>query len=402
MPSPCAICNSPNSYSCASCYSAAYCSIECQQTDWPVHKTLCKIFKNFQSSTRTSSRSKLGLLLPVDSKTPRPVWVECELINDYEYEGDLPYEYSHVDSLLGTDKPFPERKSITRNIFRGFSLDHTVKVVCRETFLVDGSKKNICIEELTRGKMLHDWRGPIVILSEPGTAIDPRIYQDITLSDLRIAVDYFLTYGDYSIENLVAGARSVSLASRPGGAKVQGVRINCLGDQKVFGAKQYVAAAVPRDHPVFLSTPTGISTYMGPPLLMRKYPPHRAWKDDKNMRPYPYQNQAATFMNLNADVNSQEWGRAPLHWQNEVGSMMVVHKDGKDLTPHQVEALAYYCQFKLQPVFEDSIGAGSVQRTRKEVVSQFLTRNMFEEFFDIFKREQSDKSWLAETSPYVQ
>jgi hypothetical protein len=336
---------------------------------------------------------------------PRLVWIECELKEDDEYEGALPYEYSHVHSLLGTDEPFPERKPITRNIFRGFNLDHTVEVVCRETFLIDGSEKNVCVGELTKGAMHHDWRGPIVILSKPGTAMDPRIHQNITLLDLRIAVDYFLTYGDYSIENLVAGTRSMSLTSRRRGAKAQGVRINCFGDQKVFGAKQYVAVAVPRDHPVFQSTPTGISTHMGLPLLMRKYPPHQAWKDDKNMSPYPYQNQAATFMNLNADVNSEEWGWAPPHWQNKVGSVMVVRKDGKDLTPHQVESLAYYCQFKLQPVFEDSIGAGCVDRTREEVVSQFLTRKMFEEVFDIFKREQtrewSNESWLTETSPYV-
>src|SRR5438046_1259916 len=154
MPSlDCAICNSPNSHSCASCRSAAYCSIECQQTDWPVHKTLCKTFKTFQSSTGTSSRSKLGLLLPVDSKMPRLVWIECEL---KEFEGAPPFEYPHVVSLLGTDDPFPERKPINRSVFRGFDIDHTVQVVCRETFLIDGSKKNVCVGELTRGAMRHD------------------------------------------------------------------------------------------------------------------------------------------------------------------------------------------------------------------------------------------------------
>jgi MYND finger len=397
--SNCTICNSPNSRSCASCRSVAYCSLECQQADWPVHKTLCKTFKAFQSSTRHSSSSKLGLLLPVDSKTPRLVWIECEQIENDEYEP--PSEYPHVQSLLGTDKPFPEHKPINRNVFRGFDLDHRVYVVCRETFLVDGSKTNICVAELTRGAMLYDWRGPIVILSMPGTSIGACMYQDITLSDLRTAVDYFLSYGDEPIEDLEALTRSMSLTSRPRGVKAQGVRINCLGDQKVFGVEQYVAVAVPPDHPVFQSTPTGISTHMGLPLLMRKYPPDRAWKGDKDM---PYENLPATFMNLNADMSSEQWGWAPLHWQNDVGSVIVVRKDGKDLTARQAEAFAYYCQFKLQPVFEDSLGGGYVDRTREAVVSQFLTRKKFEQFFDIFKREQArdcrDESWLAERSPY--
>jgi hypothetical protein len=43
--------------------------------------------------------------------------------------------------------------------------------------------------------MTHDWRGPIVVIRQPGTAIDPRFYKDISAADFRVAVDYFLSYG---------------------------------------------------------------------------------------------------------------------------------------------------------------------------------------------------------------
>jgi len=393
--SQCTICNFPNSRACASCRSAAYCSVECQQTDWPVHKTLCKAFKAFQSSAKPTSNSKLGLLFPVDSEQPRLVWIECELREDDSDSEDGPYEYPHVQSLLGPDKPFPEHKPIRRDVFRGFDLDHTVEVLARDAFLIDGSKPNICVVKLTKGAIHHDWRGPLVVISWHGIATDPQRVRDITLSDFRTAVDYFLCYG----EDTPASTMS---PNRPRGAKVQGVRINCVGDKRDFGGKKYVGIAVPGDHPVFSSTPTGISTHMGLPLLIRKYPLNQVRKDKSQV--YPYENQAATFMNLNADIKSEQWAWAPPQWQSDVGSVMVVRKDDKDLTPKQAEALTYYCQFKLQPVFEDSIGAGYVKRTREDVVSKFMARAKFEEFLVGFRKEQAeaeqDESWLIVKSPY--
>lgn len=88
-----------------------------------------------------------------------------------------------------------ERKPITRNALRGYDLSHTVQVACRDAFLIDGSTPNVCVRETTRGKMAHDWRGPIVVMRQPGTAVDPLVYEDMTAADLRVAVDYFVAYG---------------------------------------------------------------------------------------------------------------------------------------------------------------------------------------------------------------
>jgi hypothetical protein len=111
------------------------------------------------------------------------------------------WEMSDTGGILSSEKVLPkyeggqtERKPIKRNALRGFNLSHTVEVFCRETFLIDGSKSNSCVMENTRGKMTHDWRGPIVVLRQPGTEIDPRFYEDVTAADLRIVVDYFPSY----------------------------------------------------------------------------------------------------------------------------------------------------------------------------------------------------------------
>ena len=80
-------------------------------------------------------------------------------------------------------------------MLRGFNLSHTVQVIGRETFLIDGSTPNVCVRHTTKGRMTHDWRGPIVVMRQPGTAVDPLFYEDIRASDLRVAIDYFLSYG---------------------------------------------------------------------------------------------------------------------------------------------------------------------------------------------------------------
>jgi hypothetical protein len=382
----CAICDSSKAKSCGSCHSAAYCSTECQQTDWPLHKLVCKAFKSLPPRPDTSY--KLAMLFPVDSKVPELIWINCKLRVD-EDDG-IPWEEAKIRKLLGDDNPFAEHKPVTRNVYRGFNLDHTIDISGRDTFLMDGSKRNQCVAEMTRGAMAHDWRGPIVMMRQPGTATDPRFYSDIILADLRTAVDYFLAYN--------SGRVVGSMFVRSTGLKVQGVRINCRGDQDVSGVEKYTAVDVPFDHPVFVHPKQPeISRLLGLPVLLRKYPPHRSWKEE----PRQHVTQAVTFLNMDADPKSQSWGWAPMEWKTEVGSVILVRADGKAITPKHVDALCHYCQFKLQPVFEDSLGAGFVERTREDVLG-FMTRKKFEAFFMEYKGEkmQGDPSWAIERSPY--
>ena len=193
----CTICNGSDAKFCSSCHSTSYCSPECQKTDWPLHKTICKSITTLPP--RPSPSHRLALLFPADSKEPQLVWVNCERHID-DYDG-IAWERADTDSILETKNldprygNVPEYKPITRNTLRGFSLSHTVQVICRGTFLIDGSTPNICVGRTTRGKMTHDWRGPIVVMRQPGTDVDPRVYEDMTAADLRVAVDYFLYYG---------------------------------------------------------------------------------------------------------------------------------------------------------------------------------------------------------------
>ena len=158
---------------------------------------------SFKTSTTMPSRPspshKLAILFPVDSKDPQLIWIKCERCVDDE--DGIAWETPDTQHLLEIENLDPkyqharEFKSIKRNVLRGFNLSYTVQVIGRETFLIDGSTPNVCVRHTTKGQMTHDWRGPIVVMRQPGTAIDPLFYEDIRAGDFRVAIDYFLSYG---------------------------------------------------------------------------------------------------------------------------------------------------------------------------------------------------------------
>jgi hypothetical protein len=193
----CIICNRSDAKLCFLCRSSSYCSPQCQKDDWSLHKMVCKTFTNLPP--RPSTSHKLAIIFPVDAKNPQLVWIKCE--RHVDDEDGVAWETPDTQYVLGVENLDPkykharEFKSIKRNVPRGYNLSHTVQVICRETFLLDGSTSNVCVRHTTKGRMTHDWRGPIVVMRQPGTAIDPLVYEDITASDLRVTMDYFLSYG---------------------------------------------------------------------------------------------------------------------------------------------------------------------------------------------------------------
>lgn len=91
-----------------------------------------------------------------------------------------------------------------------------------------------------------------------------------------------------------------------------------------------------------------------------------------------------------------------MHWQDGVGSVLVVRSDGRDVTTQQVEALSRFCQFKMQPLFENGLGGGLMEMTRAEVMG-FLTPAGFGEYFAEVRarnmEEGEGEGWETARSP---
>jgi hypothetical protein len=195
----CIMCNSSDAKLCGLCKSISYCSQKCQKDDWPLHKKICKSFTTIP--TRPSPSHKLSILFPVNSKNPQLVWVKC---TEHKRDDDsLSWESPETQNLLGLEDLDPKsrleiesKKIITRSILRGFELGYTVEIFSRDTFLYDGSTPNICVQHTTEGQTRYDWRGPFVVMRRPSTAMNNHlVYEDTKAGDLRVAVDYFLSYG---------------------------------------------------------------------------------------------------------------------------------------------------------------------------------------------------------------
>jgi hypothetical protein len=215
-----------------------------------------------------------------------------------------------------------------------------------------------------------DWRGEVVAMKRRGLDEVPSPHGDMTMVDYRDVVDSLTGYRDMTTDphqNRVE--------------KVKGVKISCLGDEVAFQAKKYTAVDVPTDHPVFAEPTTPISARIGLPIKAHKSPPDRRWSAlGCSGRECPYNNQAATFLQMCVDPTEDSWGVASMRWQDRVGSVLVVRQEGGDITPQHVEALCQFCQYKLSPLFAESGGYGWVQRSKGDVLA-FMSRAAFEEFF---------------------
>ncbi|PVH85600.1 hypothetical protein DL98DRAFT_651003 [Cadophora sp. DSE1049] len=436
--SRCIICDKPNAKACAVC-----------QVDWPLHKTLCKKLSRLPKAPRPKSPVRLGILLSADDPDSKLVWVPSQQAP--EPNSTSTHEEIVVHHLLGDPiTETVESFNISKNEVREYTLDHTVVLYARDNWLNDGSKPNQAALALTDWELPYDWRGSILVMNYKGLVgknISPSAnsgapivlsatqiggemepyqdFQDITLADYRSAIDYLSCHrknvkrGD-EYSNLIAtesenGQMSelqilmdklmADEAEQEKHRKVKGVLIQCEGDiginKKQSGRwERYSEVAISKQHSIWNSEPTPASKIMGLPLLVKKQPHNPAWNQNDHTR---FDNQPATFLNLTVDPKVEDmWGFAPPEWQNQVGSVLLVRKDQKNLDREQAWALAEFMQFRVSDAFEDAMESGE-ERQRRAAVLKMLNWKQFDDFLEKFKVEMAasdGNSWAGVRSPF--
>lgn len=172
--------------------------------------------------------------------------------------------------------------------------------------------------------------------------------------------------------------------------EIQGVRINCLGDQKVFYKPHFEAVGTPSTDPIFSNHDiSDIAQRIGLPIFTRRCLPDAKWANDEHNRVFignnPFNNQDAMFLHLccdpKADFNFQMrtmgWGWASQKRQNRVGSVLV-RQDNKPLLPLHVEALCRYCRFDIRPLLAHSVGEYAPEKPmEKDAVLAMICRATF-------------------------
>ncbi|EKD16944.1 uncharacterized protein L3040_006230 [Drepanopeziza brunnea f. sp. 'multigermtubi'] len=386
---------------CGGCESALYCSTSCQKEDWRTHKLICDEFKTFPvANPRPSTDHRLALLLPKEGGNPKLLWYQTYLMKS-PYAG---YEMINYSQHLGDDDPSPEEINVSMyltNTYIGvekYAFDHTVSIQIRESGEFDGSHPNQCVSEVMKGTQGYDWKGPIVVYSQPGTSIDSPTFLDVTAADLRIVVDFLRHCGGKADDF------------------VQTVRISSKGDEKLHGKRKFYHIKVPDSHEIFNTRPTEISTIMGLPILVQKTGLFNPADVEKGSRLgfNPFENYTAAALNTIATPQNDYWGSLDMQdWDMVIGTVLVVRQDKKDMSTGQVEALARFCREVLRPAMaalEDSFfcptgipDRDDVWAAREEFVKTQMTREAFEIFLEKLKAEKvaaGDSSWDRVVSPY--
>lgn len=187
----CQVCNKSTIHVCTQCKSASYCSIICQQADWPTHTLLCTAFSHFDALNRPTNEHVRAIFFPVGNTTPEFVWLHCE----WEDEDIGRYQYAKFEPLLGPET-FTSQMVIQYNSVLKRELSDTIYLCHRDAFLFDGSETNKSVASVTTTTpgLHHDWRGPIIAYGKVGVGIYKHACRDLDMTDFRHITDFLTSY----------------------------------------------------------------------------------------------------------------------------------------------------------------------------------------------------------------
>ncbi|KAJ9638208.1 hypothetical protein H2199_006895 [Coniosporium tulheliwenetii] len=350
----CTIRSAKQARRCVRCKSTAYCSLECQQTDWPLHSHLCKPFT--KHLVPPSPNSRRAILFPTrPGSHPTLIWVEIKRNERGWEDHDRPL----LDDML---KNSPNETGyigrgvtmISGNTLRAGPNDHAIELTYRDD-VIDESPFNQSVT-------------------------------NITLVDVRNVVDYLAWYRE-GIGSATDGtgsdthfARNVVLPSQMG--KVKGVRANARGDQVVRGLPLFQTVNVPRRHPLFYyegDDPSSVTECLAPAVrsvCAKKYAPDPAWKA-KDAMSDRFDNPVMDALYMDLNPNSPGWGLRMEEQKADVGSVLVVAWDRGDLSIEDVERIYRFSQDWIRPQIEGYIDGDTAMPSPEAFLK--LTAKVFRE-----------------------
>ncbi|KAI9375261.1 hypothetical protein BJX61DRAFT_182665 [Aspergillus egyptiacus] len=392
----CVMCNRSPGLQCARCRSTYYCSRDCQKSDFPSHKLLCKQFAT--QPDRPSPEHKRAIFFPVERDKPCLIWIPCR--REYDEEDGITWTQIDPYPYLGTDKPTEGIMRIEhnpvrcRNLGSGFAgfaqykAAYCVSLIHRDAYLKDGSSMNRSVLASVKASCAstapHEYRGPMIALQQ----LHHEDFADITLADFRHLMDYLVSYGNRHIRESVPDLQYRAPTT------VRGVKICCHGEVKLHGSEPFVSVDVTRANQVSLGrgSISPISVCLGMPICL--------WKDpDAEFRHNPPgweevmtadSNPNVAFLMMETDSSKDEWGWASMYWNSDIGNVWAVRKDGQDLAVDDVAMMCHFARRKLQRMFEYvtvmESGSGLASRQRllvsRQRVLNFITWDNMVTYWD--------------------
>jgi hypothetical protein len=223
------------------------------------------------------------------------------------------------------------------------------------------------------------------------------------------------------------------------------VVISCLGDIASLGQEQFCQVSLVRENTIYqLKNQSSISVHMGLTVLLKQLNAHEVWAPaldnyyiDPTGKIQSYQqkfpgrslgeNMEQYYLRVETGIQARQndygsWGTG-IDWHPLIGPVLVVREDMQDITPHQVEALAFFCRYVAHPkirelkaleltapwrMLTDNEMAREQKMARAEarerLADEWFSRGKFEEFLREFKKMKIDEgyeTWAEVKSPFA-
>lgn len=424
----CAICNEDAPIKYTRCNSTTYCTSKCLEMDKVNHDTLCQAFSDFTTQNPRPANHglicyKLGAILLEDSPSVKFVWLKCEL--KIKKKNGKNVATHHLDPRYALTPPPPNSISgftpmdlltLFQDEKRGIQYDHTTSLWWRDEFMLDGSKQNKYVDNLLQGKRKRCWTGPLLVTSGLATKVSLHQFSlDVTPLDVHRA-------GQYAMNNrrIAAAYEDEEMETRK--EPLENIRwVACLEN---YTSGKLTFTAENNDKKDFTWDSDDVSTltkYLGFAASVHKVQTtigSRMYERKLKIGVNPYRTQFLPL--LLAAVNPEpgecwttpedpEWSKPALAF--------IVRKDGKELTPHHLQAFHAYINDIVLPKMRgttdtpdrsdeeanelfDTLGG---HEARKEVIKRYLQPIKFADFFKDFKMRRvasGDLAWAESKSPY--
>ncbi|KAF9700897.1 hypothetical protein EKO04_000902 [Ascochyta lentis] len=330
----CAMCDKPSTQLCSGCKSIKYCSKSCQKLDWPIHKLICKTYKKFLTS-RPDQEHHSMIYFAVNETQPRFIWARIDEGHNHPSREELKKHNMIIDlsdsgSSLGI-KPLSVNVVLDRPLGPHLIMFHPPSAAqccpcCKHTYKKNESLINVDTE------LADTLRGPILAWAmhhEDDMARKPRPF-DLGPMDFRHMVDELRSY--YS--EVLEGYRELAFERTDSKGGVKGVRLNCKGDQQ-FLHRPHLEPTTTNESALLeqslLLTP--VADRLGMPLHVLKVAPAPVWRD-RQLKPRMH-NCCSGYLNPFISI------------QDDIGSLIITRKDGKELQPTVLQALFNLTSSKL-------------------------------------------------------
>lgn len=210
------------------------------------------------------------------------------------------------------------------------------------------------------------WPGPLLAVRSQGLTLGDSEMVDADMVDFRDAVDLLCSYPDVNI-NITKPEKTW---------EIEGVRVNCTGEIKLYGRQVFESVRVPGGHHVFAQPVLISSRLLGFPVKVMGCSPL------KDTAGYDHTNSEAISLFMNSTPGSEC-----------MGSVVVVRDERGPLAPQHIEALCRY----MRPLF-NNYKAGTSTKPQFEML---LTKQAFAEFWREYSllKLVTDRTWTSISSP---